>query len=101
MAEHTPLPWRYGGHNDGNFRIYAPNLLGTRSGPVAEVLHRHDGGERTANARLIVRAVNNHERLVAMLQEFRLEAFECDASDWPELHEIAGRAGMLLAEIDP
>ena len=54
MAEHSPAPWRRG--QVGNLRIYAADEFGEKSGPIAEVLHRHDPAERAANARLIAAA---------------------------------------------
>lgn len=67
----TPGPWRAA--KSGRFRVYAPDGLGERSGPVAEALHRHDGQERAANRDLLAAAPTLAEAL--------------DAPEWGEIDD--------------
>lgn len=69
MTERTPdilaLPWTEG--IVGNPRIYATDGLGPLSGLVAEVAACGDPLVRRERLRFIVKAVNNHDKLVEAL----------------------------------
>ncbi|MCK1322103.1 hypothetical protein IVA94_14625 [Bradyrhizobium sp. 156] len=59
MAEHTPTPWALMGRGD---------IIGVCKGfpqkPVAKVLGQETSEERAANIDLMLKAVNNHEKLL-------------------------------------
>ena len=61
MSTHTPTPWTY-----DSGAVYAADI------PIAHMDRNAGNGtapvERDLNAKLIVRAVNSHDELVAVLQ---------------------------------
>jgi len=72
-VKHTPLPWEL--HGDGSLRVCRPHPLdpkGCRPVAEAEILGQLRP-EAEANAAFIVRAVNNHEALLAALERIRDE----------------------------
>jgi len=100
---HTPTPWEL--HGDGSLRICRPHALdpkGCRPVAEAEILGQLRP-EAEANAAFIVRAVNNHESLVAALKANALRAHrwdsghECNNQRFDDCHTIdciAARAAI-------
>jgi len=98
MSKHTPTPWVVKGEGD---------LLCVTDADSAYVVDRFRCGVRTpeehlANAHLIVRAVNAHERLLAVakrsLDLFRFRLDMADISDDEKQHLDELRAAMALAK---
>lgn len=103
MSEHSPLPWRVEQRRDVDGDRYT-TVVDAKGEPVPD----HNGSGdccacdvwalvSEADADLIVRAVNNHEKLVVVLREL-IEAIDwrdCAADALREL--AAGR--NLLAEL--
>ena len=96
---HTPLPWslqeNYQGPLTDKFKNFPFSVVGPMFTPC---LVYGDGklnaGTARANGELIVRAVNNHEALVAMLAEVTDRFGHNDA---PEDLECLDRARRTLA----
>jgi hypothetical protein len=69
---HTPIPWRE----------LAPGVIAGATDPgwgaIANVPHANTEPESAANADLIVRAVNNHAKLLAMLKRVLTTTLEID-----------------------
>ncbi len=69
VADHSPLPWRLD-------RLYEASIVaGTDGDPSFELVAECHAPSAFADAALIVRAVNNHDRLVAALEAI------CDEED--------------------
>lgn len=67
-TKHTLTPWTSRYLKDYGFIIETPNTGSLQDGKIADVVVR-GGGESRANTDFIVRAVNAHEALVAVLKE--------------------------------
>ena len=65
--KHTPLPWFEHGWESRDDAVFVRSVGGVL---VARVCYIGGTEPAEANAALIVKAVNNHERLVAALNEF-------------------------------
>ena len=107
MTEHTPLPWRVSSDMHGRML----RILSERHGAVAiDTPFRHDafdpeGTGRSdhtdemleANAKLIVRAVNCHDDLLAALEwaERALAPYSKDPAEGSGMHKI--RAAITKA----
>ena len=73
-AAHTPTPWSNAGDNYGNIEV--DSVARIRKGGlylVCTMFGSMPREEQKANAALIVRAVNAHEELIAMLKGELLE----------------------------
>ena len=70
-AKHTPIPWQADIANDGGFIIFAPHMgfAGQNLVVASRSPHEHRVPEMRANAELIVRAVNAHAHMLALLKE--------------------------------
>jgi hypothetical protein len=92
MGEHTPLPWHF------DELEHRPDGCGyiRHESDRFEISHHGDTGrsreENLANAAFIVKAVNNHDALVAEVEKLR-EAMKGAAI-------VANTAGSLLKEKD-
>lgn len=64
MPEHTPLPWKIDEIESGYIIRYPESRIA-----VAHVLG-NVGQPMQANARMIVRAVNAHEKLIGAVQKY-------------------------------
>lgn len=96
----TPTPWSL--HYMPGDTL--PTICGG-GGPVAEPRWEVGDAEGMANARLIVRAVNAHDALVAALNRFVDDFCECDrAPDGRVLNECRGceaTTALKLAQEKP
>lgn len=85
---HTPTPWH---------RLLAPLQIVTDTRIIATVnqegLESHEG---YANAELIVRAVNSHEELVALLKELR----DCTLTDSGTRTQMTLRVEQAIAKAE-
>jgi len=78
MSERTPTPWWTDteGRGDQQHNVICGSLDAHGTQVVVDDLNAGyllDPEERHANAAFIVKAVNNHEALVAMLEDARLQ----------------------------
>lgn len=86
---HTPTPWHTGG--TGNLIVFAGDGYAVAN---ATVFHgKQEDGESAANAALIVRAVNAHDKLVAAVRAYLSAQGDCDC----DTCELA-RAALAAAE---
>lgn len=72
MNKHTPIPWHWSRHQQDRW-IYDHNHQQT----ICKMVSLHDNksqAESQADMEFIVRACNNHERLVEALKHLRDEA---------------------------
>jgi hypothetical protein len=68
MAEHTPTPWRVFKTTDGRKLVGVGAQDGQGILDAGYGVWAWDDAEGIANAELVVKAVNNHEALVAALR---------------------------------
>ena len=99
--KHTPTPWQLAKTAAGKVKIADKNgfSIANLTGNVL--------AENEANAALIVTAVNNHEKLVSILQEC-VSNFECNRTGgcngiWntPEENSPYDKAKKLLTTLNP
>jgi hypothetical protein len=82
MSAHTPIPWEYIAVQTSIgvcFKIGSREILAGDHGGAClyddrTALNPHKAGEQEANAALIVEAVNNHEKLLARVQQLEAAA---------------------------
>jgi hypothetical protein len=86
MSEHTPTPWKVTADERGSI-VRADT---TESQPIASMWH--NGDDPAANAALIVKAVNNHDALVAALENICGAAEHCGDGDAPVV--VAARKAL-------
>jgi len=96
MAEHTPTPWEIGTHNLRGILKDAAGIADGCDAYMIAVTSAHSllsPDEAAANAAFIVKAVNNHEALVAALTlaEDVLSRAPFSTTIWPNgMHPQAG-----------
>jgi hypothetical protein len=98
-ATHSPLPWRASPSDDEFFEDC--NILRPDGLAVAVAVVNGDIAKKEAdmNAELIVRAVNHHDALVAMLERV-VEYYDCDLSESGMApHAPCKDARALLAKV--
>ena len=100
---HTPGPWTTGNRRtlaDGTTLFNSPDEIIVEEGDTRRLIAQCHGGherERYANARIIVTAVNNHERLVEALRNL-IDTFE---QMHPGSEHPQARAALAALDNDP
>ena len=88
MAEHTPTPWKMGDRKP-YVEIWGPMRM--NSSPILASMEHEP---RDANAAFIVKAVNNHEPMVAELQRlFELYGHQATADVLADVLGPVSRSG--------
>lgn len=79
-VKHTPLPWKITYSSTGHPYIYTDGRPVDGTECIAHPFSTMGKEEAEGNARLIVKAVNNHEALVNVLNDARIliKSLECD-----------------------
>ena len=101
-GKHTPTPWQ----QHDNAEYYGPKYSATVWGPEGPGYGLVADCRQTipsvslANARLIVRAVNHHESLVAIVRELTFDATGDSTGDMIRFGQACDRARILLATLD-
>lgn len=95
QGEHSPLPWR-------GERINGAILLkDAEDHSIAEVWSSFIDSIDDANAAFIVKAVNNHEKLVAALREVRqMNQYIVELSDKARVENARQQATQAIKAID-
>ena len=90
---HTPTPWAIGSHNLRAIVKDAPDIADGCDHYMLAVTSAHSlvgQDEAAANAAFIVKAVNNHERLVKAL-----EAVVHDVNEYERINRLAPTPGHV------
>lgn len=96
-VKHTPTPWKiYTAEN----RPHSPLVITSTEDKLKWVADVFSNESCEANARFIVTACNNYERMKAMLEEMisPLELYK--AYGWPDRVDVTARASALIAELN-
>ncbi len=72
--KHTPIPWRVKQYNQAYIKF---TCIESENGRIAKIKHYPHYGDMDANAKFIVKCVNNHERLLEACKD----ALRCAITD--------------------
>ena len=95
MAEHTPTPWRVFTNDDGTKLVGIGSREGQGILDCGFGVWAWNDAEGIANAELVVKAVNNHDALVAHLR--RLAVHCCDEAAIELVDALSPPAGECKA----
>lgn len=99
MAEHTEVPWELIVDDDGPY-ITMPKYLGEDDCLIAVYSSATDPDVRLADAAFIIRAVNNHDQLLAALIGLMERIDDHEPDEWTaddRIRNDAARAAIAAA----